>query len=238
MTALNALRPAPTAEAVRVSPRLRTSAVLLTASAAAAAAVTGLAEAAETQAGPSRLDPVVAADVVGIRTPLLTALAHGFTFAGSEVVVGGLALVLLVGLVVRGHRTRAATFAFGMAGSVALTVIVKLLVARARPPALDRLGAVDATYAFPSGHTLNSAVLLVLATSLLWAGAKTRTRVALVTFDAVMVAGVALSRVYLGYHWATDVLASGLVALAWLSLVWLLNPLLSRAVVRALPGSR
>ena len=189
----------------------------------AAAAVVALADAAGERDGPSRLDPVTAADVLRIRTPALTGLAHAFTFLGSEVVVGFLAVLTLVTLLARGRFTKATLFAIGIGGSAFLTVAVKLLVARPRPGAVDRLGALDTTYSFPSGHTLNSTVFLALLVWLLWPAAKPAGRIALVAVGTVLAVGVAASRVYLGYHWLTDVVASGLVALAWLSFVWLLG---------------
>jgi membrane-associated phospholipid phosphatase len=39
----------------------------------------------------------------------------------------------------------------------------------------------------------------------------------------VLAVGIGASRLYLGYHWLTDVIASGLVAVAWLSVVWMLR---------------
>jgi membrane-associated phospholipid phosphatase len=194
----------------------------------AAAGVIALADAAGEHDGPSRLDPVTAADVLRMRTPALTELAHAFTFLGSEVVVGLLAVLTLVALLARGRFTKATLFAIGIGGSAFLTVAVKLLVARPRPGAVDRLGALDTTYSFPSGHTLNSTVFLALLVWLLWPAAKLAGRIALVAAATVMAVGVAASRVYLGYHWLTDVLASGLVALAWLSLVWLLGSSFAR----------
>jgi undecaprenyl-diphosphatase len=198
----------------------------------AAAGVVALADAAGEHDGPSRLDPVTAADVLRMRTPALTELAHGLTFLGSEVVVGCLAVLTLLTLLARRRLTHAATFAVAIGGSAFLTVAVKLLVARPRPGAADRLGALDTTYSFPSGHTLNSTVFLALVVWLLWPAAKQAGRIALVTAAIVMAVGVAASRVYLGYHWLTDVVASGLVALAWLSLVWLLGSSLARVTSR------
>src|SRR6478609_7735764 len=111
--------------------------------------VVALADAAREHDGVSRLDPTAAADIVRMRTPTLTQLAHLFTFLGSEVVVGGLALVVLATLLMRHQPSRAATFAIGMAGSAFLTVMVKLVVARPRPGEVDRLGALDTSYSFP-----------------------------------------------------------------------------------------
>ena len=213
-------------------PRMRARLLAASAAGAAAVGVTGLADAAGEHDGVSRLDPVVAGRVLQVRAGDLTVLAQAFTAAGSEVVVGGLALVVLLVLVVRGRLARAATFALGMGGSVVLTVVLKLWVARARPPAVDRLGAFDPTWSFPSGHTLNSTVLLALLVWLLWAGASRGGRAGLVLLAAVLALGVAASRVYLGYHWTTDVVASFLVGLGWLSVVWLLRGPVERAVGR------
>ncbi|MEO7350702.1 MAG: phosphatase PAP2 family protein [Marmoricola sp.] len=196
----------------------------------AAAGVVTLADAAGEHEGLSRLDPMTAADVLRLRTPALTHVAQAFTFLGSELVVGGLAIVVFLLLLTRGQFARATTFTIAMGGSAFLTVAVKLLVARPRPSEVDRLGAPDTTYSFPSGHTLNSAVFLALVVWLLWPSLRHIGQVALVAGGAVMALGVAASRVYLGYHWLTDVLASGLVAISWLSIVWILGDTIARCV--------
>jgi membrane-associated phospholipid phosphatase len=170
--------------------------------------------------GPTALDTQVAHDVLEHRTPWLTAAAHTLTFLGSEVVVGALALLLLLALVRRQRWSSAALVAVGMAGSVALTVLVKLAFARPRPPALDRLGPVDHSFSFPSGHTLNSAVFLGLVV-LVAAGLPALARRAVTVAAGCLAVGIGVSRVYLGYHWATDVLAAWLIAIAWLSVTTL-----------------
>ncbi len=205
------------------------SAVLSGTRVAAAVAVLGsvgvswLADGAREHDGPSRVDPVAAAEVLRIRTPTLTDLAQAFTLAGSEVVVGCLALVTMVWLAAHRQPGRAAVVATAIGGSAFLTVAVKLLVGRHRPAAVDRLGALDTSYSFPSGHTLNSAVLLAVTVWLFWPAASHLARGCLVAGAVALGVGVGASRVYLGYHWLTDVIASGLVAVAWLSLVWMVR---------------
>jgi undecaprenyl-diphosphatase len=82
------------------------------------------------------------------------------------------------------------------------------------------LGPVDSSFSFPSGHTLNSTVFFVTLAGLLWVGLRSYlARTALAVVAVVMSAGIGLSRVYLGYHWATDVLAGWTVAVTWLALV-------------------
>lgn len=77
---------------------------------------------------------------------------------------------------------------------------------------------------------MNTAVFLALLVWLLWPSVRYAGHVALVTSAAVLAVGVAGSRIYLGYHWLTDVLASGLVAVAWLCLLSLLGPRITQAV--------
>lgn len=189
-----------------------------------------LADSAREHDGPSRLDPVVAADVLGLRSGPATALAHVLSFVGSEVVVGGIALVLLGVLLWRRRLDQAVPFAVAVAGAAILTAALKALVARPRPPRPDVLGAVDHSYSFPSGHTLTSAVLIALVVWLLWCRTTHLGRVLLVESGALLAFAIGASRVYLGYHWLTDVVASWLVALAWLGAVLLLSRPLVRAV--------
>jgi undecaprenyl-diphosphatase len=221
----------------RLSGLLGVRAVLVLLAGLAASCVAALADAAGEHDGLSRLDPEVAADVLRIRTPALTQLAEVFTFLGSEVVVGGLALAVLVLLLARRQLVRAGVFAIGIAGAAFLTVAVKLLVARPRPGAVDRLGGLDASYSFPSGHTLSSTVFLALAVWLLWPSVRYVGHVTLVAAAGLLALGVAASRLYLGYHWLTDVMASVLVATAWLCLVWLLGSIISRKVQAQAEGA-
>jgi membrane-associated phospholipid phosphatase len=183
------------------------------------AAVLVLADSAREHDGVSAyVDPRVAADVLRARTSLLTTLARLLTLVGSEAVVGTLALILVIFLLERRGPFLAVCAATAMAASAALTVGVKLLVERARPGAVDRLGPLDASYSFPSGHTLNSAVFLGLVLLLVVPMIPTRgRRIAAAAGTAVLAVGIGLSRVYLGYHWASDIVASWLIAVALLS---------------------
>lgn len=188
--------------------------------AVAAVAFTSLADSAAEGDGLARLDPSLTTDIVHGRTSILTAAARTLTFAGSEVVVGILALGLVIVLLERRGPRPAIIATIAMGVSAALTVGVKLAVGRPRPGAVDRLGPFDSTYSFPSGHTLNSAVLLGVTCLLLVPVLRRRSLRIVVDGGAlVLAAGVGASRVYLGYHWATDVLASWAIAAALLSIV-------------------
>ncbi|GAA3525349.1 hypothetical protein GCM10022234_22950 [Aeromicrobium panaciterrae] len=166
------------------------------------------------------IDPHIAADALDVRTGVLTHVAQLLTLIGSEVVVGSLALMLVIALLERRGPFLAGCAAAAMAVSAAMTVGVKLAVERARPGEANRLGPVDSSYSFPSGHTLNSAVLLGLVVILLVPLiAARRKRIAAVLGAGLLALGIGLSRIYLGYHWASDVAASWLIATALLTLV-------------------
>lgn len=165
------------------------------------------------------VDPEVAADVLGLRSPWLTLVARALTLVGGEAVVGVVALLLLIAVLERRGLRCAGVVLVTLATSAALTVTVKLLLGRARPGVIDRLGPVDQSYSFPSGHTLNSAVLLGLVCLTLVPLVPNRLARRMIVLGCLVLAvGIGASRVYLGYHWTTDVLASWCIAAVLLSL--------------------
>ncbi|CCH76091.1 conserved membrane hypothetical protein [Nostocoides japonicum T1-X7] len=163
-------------------------------------------------------DAAVTQWFVEARTPPLTAAAEVVTTLGSEPSITVLSGLLLAWLVVRRRLVAAAHVMACTLLGAALIVGVKHLVARPRPPAYLVSGPPDTTYSFPSGHTLSStiffglaAALVVLATRRRWA------RAAAVLGWFVASVAVALSRVLLGYHWMTDVLAGWLLGVTVLA---------------------
>lgn len=194
-----------------------------------------LADAAVERDGITAVDRPIAADVVHARSPIATTVAHVFTFLGSEIAVGALALGLMILLVERGRLVQAASTAVAMAGSAAMTLGVKDVIGRTRPPTVDRLGPVDQSYSFPSGHTLNSAVLIGLAMMFLLPLIESRSaRIGLGAIAVTVAAGIGASRVYLGYHWSTDVSSSWFLAAAWLVAISCLTRLLTAHTPRFL----
>lgn len=113
---------------------------------------------------------------------------------------------------------RPAVFVGAMTLAYIASAIIKLFTARARPTVTDLLEAHGAiSYSFPSGHTLGIAVLLFVLGYFFCSYSPTPRRLilwAIGTFIGVVL--VAFSRIYLGYHWLTDVTAS--VGLAFIVL--------------------
>lgn len=177
----------------------------------------------------SAYDPATGAEFLAARSDVVTVLAQVLTFFGSTWALLPLTLALLVWLGLRRRWQSAAVVAIGMAMSLVLTVLLKNTVGRGRPPVVDVLGAIDTGYAFPSGHTLNGTVFygLVIGLVLSWCRSAWA-RAAALGGGLTMALGIGLSRIYLGYHWLTDVLAGWSLAAVVLSVVLLGVVLLAR----------
>jgi membrane-associated phospholipid phosphatase len=183
--------------------------------------VGALADAATEADGLAAVDPTVTKDFIGFRTVRLTDLARTVTFLGEVPVLAVLTVVAALLLWRATKRLRRPLLLLtAMAGATFLTFCLKLVVARHRPPAADMLGSIDTSYSFPSGHTLHSTVFLFTLAGLLWTSrARLTWRLGGAAIAVVLSAGIGATRIYLGYHWATDVLAGWLVAAVWLSLI-------------------
>lgn len=108
-----------------------------------------------------------------------------------------------------------------MVMSTVIAVAVKTLVARPRPAAnLQVIPGLETSYSFPSGHTTGAATLVLVTAYLLWRRRRTRRSLAwwLVASTGI-IALVGGSRLYLGYHFVTDVLAGACLGVVTLGVV-------------------
>ena len=144
--------------------------------------------------------------------PALTAAMRGITTIGSGYFLVPLAAVLAGWLVWRGRRFGACLFVAGSLSAQAASEALKVLFHRPRPEVFFGLAPAE-TYSFPSGHAFVPAVYFGLAASILAGG--TRERLAV----AVLAVLLGFSRVYLGYHYPSDVVAGWALAVVWLA-VW------------------
>jgi membrane-associated phospholipid phosphatase len=193
-----------------------------------------LADAAREGNGLAAFDPRLTADVAARRTPGLTEVAQAISFVGDVPVLLLLTAIVALGLWFRTRRWEPGTvLAVGMLGAGGLTYALKVLIERHRPGPAFVLGPIDTGFAFPSGHTLSSTVFFLLLAALVWyAEVRRAIKIAATAIAIVLSLAMGASRVYLGYHWGTDVLAGWIVALTWLCLlataVHLIRPVASR----------
>ncbi|WP_051773727.1 phosphatase PAP2 family protein [Streptomyces sp. NRRL S-237] len=115
-------------------------------------------------------------------------------------------------------------------------IAVASWLARPRPPADDWAWTASG-YAMPSGHTTTSAAVSVLLTAGVYRTVRGRARTPLLIAPALWAATVGLSRVYLGMHWPTDVLAGWLLASVWAGLLGMFLLLLRRRKSGAVPSN-
>ncbi|MFF1832087.1 phosphatase PAP2 family protein [Paenarthrobacter sp. NPDC058040] len=170
--------------------------------------------------GLATLDGTVHTFVVDSRSPASTAFLGAVSELTSPTVmsvVGG--LVAVVWSAWKRELWRPAVLLGAMVLSVILATVIKLDVSRNRPPSSDFLMGPDDALSFPSGHTLGAAVFASVLAYLLVSRSGTRTTAVLAYAGAALLTLlVAYSRMYLGYHWLTDVVASVGVALGVLGL--------------------
>ena len=162
------------------------------------------------------LDRPIVRYLVEHRTAWLTTVLRDLTWLGSTIVL--VPLVAVVGVAVR-RRTRSwmplVQLAVALGGAIALYDLIKPLVGRARP-ALGPLVTTATGYSFPSGHATQTAAVTV--TLALLGAARTTSwprKVAIWATAVVVSLLVGFSRVYLGVHWPTDVLAGFALGSLW-----------------------
>ncbi|MEO5938622.1 MAG: phosphatase PAP2 family protein [Sphingomonas sp.] len=138
--------------------------------------------------------------------------------------IAGLAWLLWVG-----KRAEAAWIAVSLIGASLIDNGLKAWIARPRPALVPHLAQVtDAS--FPSGHAMVSAALYLTLALMLAEGAKSwAARGAIVAFGAVLAVLIGCSRVYLGVHWPSDVLAGWSFGTAWALAVFAGNRWLKRS---------
>ena len=167
--------------------------------------------------------------------PWVTALFTEITHLGGTVTLT-LATAVVVGLLLFERKHRAATLVLlSVAGGTFISTMTKLGVDRPRPDLVPHLVEVTSP-SFPSGHAMLSAVVYLTLAAMLaqFEFSRTATRVYVIAVAIVLTLAIGFSRVFLGVHWPSDVLAGWCLGAAW-AIVCLLaaQVLLRRGALRA-----
>jgi membrane-associated phospholipid phosphatase len=176
----------------------------------------------------SSFDQQVTDTVVARRAPGLDLFFWGVTLLGNAVFLGTLTAAIVIALLVWGLRTRAVLVAGGIIVAQVISSLAKYAYQRPRPPEDVMLIGAPASHSFPSGHALVTLVFFVLVIFVVCrclnraegrSGGRRRARPALkamaVVVALVFVVAIGFSRIYLGVHWASDVLAGWSLGGAW-----------------------
>lgn len=183
-------------------------------------------------------DEVLEGDTVGVDEALLLAfrtagdpsdpigpiwaeeLARDITGLGSAGILTVVTLAAVGFLFLQGKRHLALYVVAAVTSGVLVSSVLKLAFDRPRPELVPH-GHIVYTASFPSGHAMLSAVTyLTLGALLAGAQSSLRMKAYLLGLAAFLSLLVGVSRVYLGVHWPTDVLAGWCVGSAWALLCW------------------
>lgn len=148
--------------------------------------------------------------------PSLTLAMEAISDLGSPVFLSALFVALVIAFLLIHWRHAASWLAITMAGALALDLTLKDVFHRARPPAY--FIPQPPSYSFPSGHSLGSFCFYMLLAGLLTARIhRLAARVVIWLAASLLVAAIGFSRVYLGVHWPTDVIAGYAAAAFWVA---------------------
>lgn len=149
---------------------------------------------------------------ITIVAQIVTTIANPFIFAA---IIGVIAIIWVV---FKREIWRPVLLAGGVAVAGLVSMGLKAVIMDARPPQSDMIPMFETDFSFPSGHTIGIAVFLFVIGYLIYSRHFSALRFWTWIIVALLGTGIiALSRLYLGYHWLTDVVASlglGLVILA------------------------
>jgi len=169
-----------------------------------------------------QFDAFVRTAVHQLATPGLTGLMQVFSFFGSVAVVTVMCLVMICASLYYRQALTATTLAITMLGVAALDVALKLAFHRPRPVAF--FGSTPSTYSFPSGHALGSFCFYGMLAAILAARVRGRGTKFCIWMAVVFLVGmIGLSRIYLGVHYPSDVIAGYCAGAVWVGAIGFLD---------------
>ncbi|MFT3724242.1 MAG: phosphatase PAP2 family protein [Hyphomonadaceae bacterium] len=159
--------------------------------------------------------------------------AADLTALGSVSVLAALSIGAAGFLAFHRKWIEAAIIAIAFGGGLTISQALKGAFGRERPPEVYRAAEI-LNASFPSGHALLSAVVFLTLGAMLAQAAKGRAaRVYVMSVAIALTLLVGLTRIYLGVHWATDVLAGWAAGGAWATACWLGERSLKARLARA-----
>ncbi|ACK69229.1 phosphoesterase PA-phosphatase related [Gloeothece citriformis PCC 7424] len=162
-----------------------------------------------------KLDTAILLFLQKLHTPILDRIMLGITFLGEP----GTLLLVCLGLIISPltpkRKETTTTLSLATLGAVSLNYWLKIRFGRLRPALWRQIIRVR-HYSFPSGHAMMSSVTYGFIAYLLSKQFPQR-RTEILAVSSILIVAIGLSRLYLGVHWPTDVLAGYAVGLVWLS---------------------
>lgn len=157
-------------------------------------------------------------------TPSWTSeIMRDFTALGGTAFLTMLTIIVAAYLLTKNCRTQALRLLITIGGGTLLSNALKAAFERPRPTGLTFESFVI-TASFPSGHTMiASIVYMTLGLFIAGREPKRTTRIFILCCAMLLPLLVGMSRVYLGVHWPTDVMAGWLMGMIWALLLWIIG---------------
>lgn len=149
------------------------------------------------------------------QTPWLEGLMLEITMLGTWIVVLSIVSIAALFLWLTRHRYSAVLLLVSTAGGIGLNTILKVGFSRPRPHIFE-WGTHVSSWSFPSGHAMSATVVYVTVAYLAARLQKRHVaRLATLLIAALIVATICFSRLYLGVHYPSDVVAGVIIGLSW-----------------------
>ncbi|MEP6800589.1 MAG: phosphatase PAP2 family protein [Acidobacteriota bacterium] len=188
--------------------------------------------------GPLGIDRTATMSVRHLQTPARTRFLRGVTDLGDYRFLVPSMLVASALLAFNGRRVSALLFLGAVLGGWALESIMKIAFHRHRPDLWPAL-VTEKTFSFPSGHATMCTLFFGGVAALVFHVTQRRAyRIAAIFIAIPLILAVDFSRVYLGAHWLTDVVAGTLLGLFWVVLCATGTEYFARRSLRTAPPPR
>ncbi|EKE21475.1 MAG: hypothetical protein ACD_7C00223G0006 [uncultured bacterium] len=163
------------------------------------------------------LDYWINAHIANLRKPILDIIMTIITNIGGALSLSVLTIALLIFFISKNKWRYSTLLITSMAGGKLIQVIAKDIIGRDRPLG----GLVEATgYSFPSGHTTMSTIFFALLIYYFKNHITNKTlKYSIISVSVLLILSIGFSRIYLGVHWLTDVIAGFGLGLFWLTLL-------------------
>jgi undecaprenyl-diphosphatase len=160
-------------------------------------------------------DVIILSWIHSLSTPWLDTFFLIVTNLGGVISIASITLLLLAYLSHKKQWQAVLVLLMTVGGAAVANLMLKLLFHRDRP-SLWHPSVVETSFSFPSGHAMLSAALIMSIIFILW---KTRLRLTSIIIGTLLILLIGTSRLYLGVHYPSDVMAGWCASLAWIVIV-------------------
>lgn len=162
----------------------------------------------------SQFDSTIINFVYQFRNPILTKIMLAISFLGGAPFLLFCSLLIILFLIIKKHKHESILFIFTLLLGFAINFFIKIWVGRPRPTIQPLVS--EASYSFPSGHSMNSFVFYALIAFYIFRFTRKKRLAFLIsTFSILLIFLIGLSRIYLGVHYPSDVVAGFVAGLWW-----------------------